>query len=269
MERTIKLATSKILAHIDQHATGWLTFNQPERHNALSLEMWQGMGDVFDAFEQDDDVRVIVMRGAGGKAFVSGADISEFDSKRSNAEQKASYGAIAGRATKALATCSKPVIALIEGFCIGGGLATALGADIRIATDSSTFGIPAGRLGLGYEYASVAKLSHVVGPANARHILLSAELFGANQALGYGLVHQVAAPSDIEQTVADYSKRIAANAPLTLKAVKASLAAFERGGKPEEIASAETLVADCFDSDDYKEGRRAFRDKRTPDFTGR
>ncbi len=269
MSRIIELATKRILAHIDNNATGWLTFNQPERHNALSLDMWQGMGDAFEAFERDESVRVIVMRGAGGKAFVSGADISEFDSKRSNAEQKASYGAIAGRATKALATCSKPVIALIEGYCIGGGLATALSADIRIATDTSTFGIPAGRLGLGYEYASVAKLSHVVGPANARHILLSAELFGAEVAQAYGLIHQVVAPGEIERIVVEYSKRVAANAPLTLKAVKASLAAFERGGRTDEVTAAEELVANCFDSDDYKEGRRAFRDKRTPDFTGR
>ncbi|MCR9277835.1 MAG: enoyl-CoA hydratase [Pseudomonadaceae bacterium] len=269
MSRTVELATNRILARIDDHATGWLTFNQPERHNALSLDMWQGMGDAFAAFEDDDDVRVIVMRGAGGKAFVSGADISEFDSKRSNAQQKQEYGAIAGRATKALATCSKPVIALIEGYCIGGGLATALGADIRIATNKSTFGIPAGRLGLGYEYASVAKLSHVVGPSNARHILLSAELFGAEQALDYGLIHQMVDHDNIDEIVTNYSRNVAANAPLTLRAVKASLAAFERGGRPDEIAAAEALVADCFDSEDYKEGRRAFRDKRTPDFTGR
>lgn len=268
MRQDIDLATNRILAHIDD-ATGWLTFNQPERHNALSLDMWQGMGDAFEAFENNDAVRVIVMRGAGGKAFVSGADISEFDSKRSNAKQKESYGAIAGRASKALITCSKPVIAMIEGYCIGGGLATALGADIRIATDNSTFGIPAGRLGLGYEYASVAKLCHVVGPANARHILLSAELFDSSRAKEYGLIHQNVAPAAIEEVVRSYCSRVAANAPLTLRAVKASLAAFERGGRSEEVAAAEALVADCFNSDDYKEGRRAFRDKRTPDFTGR
>ena len=270
MTQAITLDTDKIQAWIDPTArTGWLVFNQPEKRNALSLDMWQAMGDALYALIDSDDVRVIVLRGAGGKAFVSGADISEFDRVRANAEQKASYGEIAGRATKALQTCPKPVVAMIEGFCIGGGLATALGADVRIATSDSTFGIPAGRLGLGYEYASVAKLSHAVGPANARDMLLSARLFGADEALGLGLVHRVAEREEIEQTVTAFCERIAANAPLTLRAAKAAINAFERGGRADEVAAAEALVAACFDSDDYKEGRRAFADKRTPDFSGR
>lgn len=270
MTRPISLSTPKIEAWIDDtQRTGWLVFNQPDKRNALSLDMWQAMGDALEVLATDDAVRVIVLRGAGGKAFVSGADISEFDLVRANAEQKASYGEIAGRATKALQTCSKPVIAFIEGFCIGGGLATALGADVRIATTDATFGIPAGRLGLGYEYASVAKLASAVGAANARDILLSARLFGADEALTMGLIHLSVEREAIEATVASYAERVAANAPLTLKAAKAAVAAFERGGRREEIEAAERLVAECFDSDDYKEGRRAFADSRTPDFSGR
>ena len=148
-----------------------MTFNNPARHNALSLEMWQGIGDILEHYNENPDVRVVVMRGAGGKAFVSGADISEFDEKRANAEQRRSYGEIAGRATHWLAKVEKPLIGLIEGYCIGGGLATALAADIRFATPDSKFGIPAAKLGLGYEYDGLAKLARVVGPSRARDIM--------------------------------------------------------------------------------------------------
>ena len=148
---TLKLNTERMLADID-NGVGWMTFNNPARHNALSLEMWQGIGDILEHFDSNDDVRVVVMRGAGGKAFVSGADISEFDEKRANAEQKDAYGKIAGRATAWLNKLSKPLIGLIEGYCIGGGLATALSADVRFATPDSRFGIPAAKLGLGYEF---------------------------------------------------------------------------------------------------------------------
>ena len=168
MTKELALETRKIIGRIDDDGIGWLIFNQPERHNALALEMWQGIGDVLESYAEDPDVRGVVMRGAGGKAFVSGADISEFDSKRSSAAQKDEYAKIAGRANRWLARFEKPLIALIEGYCIGGGLATALSADIRIATPDSTFGIPAARLGLGYEYEGLAKLIRMVGPARKR-----------------------------------------------------------------------------------------------------
>ena len=202
MSRELVLNTRKIIGRIDDDGIGWLIFNQPERHNALSLEMWQGIGDVLEAYAKDPAVRVAIMRGAGGKAFVSGADISEFDSKRGTAAQKDEYGKVAGRANRWLAGFDKPLIALIEGFCIGGGLATALAADIRFATPDSRFGIPAARLGLGYEYPGLAKLARLVGPARARDIMFSARVMGADEAHGMGLINFIVARERIEGMVA-------------------------------------------------------------------
>ena len=185
---SLELSTQRMQAHIAD-GIGWMTFNNPARHNALSLEMWQGIGDILEHFAGNDEVRVIIMRGAGGKAFVSGADISEFDEKRANSEQRESYGQIAGRATHWLSKIEKPLIALIEGYCIGGGLATALSADIRFATPDSRFGIPAAKLGLGYEYEGLAKLARLVGPSNARDIMFSARFMPAIEAKEMGIVN--------------------------------------------------------------------------------
>lgn len=268
MTESLTLDTDKVLAHVDEHGIGWVVFNQPERHNALSLEMWQGLADILSAYAERDDVRITVMRGAGGKAFVSGADISEFDSQRANAAQKAEYGRVAGEANRWLARFEKPLIALIEGYCIGGGLATALAADIRFATPDSRFGIPAARLGLGYEYPGLAKLARVVGPSRARDILYSARFMEAAEAKEMGLVNFVVAREEIEQQVVDYCRRIAGNAPLTVRAAKAALDAWERGGRDDEVSRVESLVDACFDSEDYREGRRAFAEKRKPEFRG-
>ncbi len=264
----ITLGTERMQARIED-GIGWMIFNNPARHNALSLEMWQGMGDILERFAADDDVRVVVMRGAGGKAFVSGADISEFDEKRSNADQQATYGEIAGRASKRLNELEKPLIALIEGYCIGGGLATALAADVRMATPDSKFGIPAAKLGLGYEYGGLAKLARIVGPSSARDILFSARFLEADEALRLGLVNFVASRENIEEECLAYARRIAGNAPLTVRAAKAAMNAWERGGRSEDVAAVDALVKGCFDSEDYKEGRRAFGEKRTPLFEGR
>ncbi len=256
-----------MLARSDE-GIGWMIFNNPARHNALSLEMWQGIADTLSAFAQDDDVRVAIMRGAGGKAFVSGADISEFDGQRANAAQKAAYDQVAGRANHALANFPKPLVGLIEGYCIGGGLATALAADVRFATPDSKFGIPAARLGLGYAYDGLAKLARVAGPAQARDILLSARFLTANEAAATGLVNFIHERDRIEAEAIAYARKIAGNAPLSVKAAKAALDAWERGGRPDEVAAANALVDACFDSDDYKEGRRAFAEKRKPAFRG-
>jgi enoyl-CoA hydratase/carnithine racemase len=268
MSRELKLETSRIISRVDDNGIGWLIFNHPERHNALSLEMWQGVGDVLEAYAQDPTVRVAIMRGAGGKAFVSGADISEFDSKRASAKQKEAYGVVAGRANRWLAGFDKPLIAFIEGYCIGGGLATALSADIRFATPDSRFGIPAAKLGLGYEYPGLAKLARVVGPARARDIMFSARFMEAEEACAMGLINFVVSREEIAQEVARYCARVAQNAPLTVKAAKAAVNAWERGGRSDELKAVEQLVDNCFDSADYKEGRRAFREKRTPEFKG-
>ena len=264
----LTLATDKMRGAIED-GVGWMTFNNPARHNAMSLEMWQAIGDILERFEADDAVRLVAMQGAGGRAFVSGADISEFDSKRSNAEQKAEYGRISARGGRALAALSKPLIAKIEGYCIGGGLATALNADIRFATPDSTFGIPAARLGLGYDYEGLAKLSRVVGPSRARDILLSARFLNAEEALRIGLVNFIYERHEIHDEVVSYAQRVAANAPLTVRAAKAAVDAWERGGRQDDLDGVRQLVDACFDSEDYREGRRAFAEKRPPSFVGR
>ena len=265
----IDLVTDRILAKIDDHGVGRLVFNNPAKHNALSLDMWQGVADSLDAFRANDDVRVVVMSGAGGKSFVSGADISEFDAKRSNAEQRREYGRVSAKGAQALATFEKPLIAEITGYCIGGGLATALNADVRFATPDSTFGIPAAKLGLGYGYEGLAKLARTVGPARASDIMFSARFLDAEEALRIGLVNFVEPRESIAEAVTDYACRVAGNAPLTVRAAKAAVAAWEADARPEYLARVRELVDACFNSEDYREGRRAFAEKRKPMFRGR
>ncbi len=264
----IALKTEKILARVEGNV-GWLTFNNPERRNAVSLEMWQGLADATAAFEADPKVRVVVVHGAGGKSFAAGADISEFEKHRANAEQKDEYARIASGGQKGLVGLTKPLVAMVHGFCIGGGLAIALNADIRFATPGSQFGIPAAKLGLGYEYAGLATLARLVGPSTARDMLFSARFLGADEALRCGLVNFVVEEAQLEHEVRAYAARIAANAPLTVHAAKAAMQVFERYSQDPGAAAIETLVNRCFDSEDYREGRLAFTEKRPPRFTGR
>jgi enoyl-CoA hydratase len=267
--RGISLATSKIIAEVDG-GIGWLRINQPERRNAISLEMWRGLGDATAAFEADADVRVVVIHGVGGRSFAAGADISEFATQRANAEQKQRYGEISARGQNGLANLSKPLIAMIQGYCVGGGLAIALQADLRFAAEGSRFGIPAARLGLGYEYSGLAALARLVGPSAAKDILFSARQLDAGEAMRLGLINAVHPSEALESAVRDYAAGIAANAPLTVKACKAGLRQFERYSTNAE---AEAIVAEmvnrCFDSADYREGRTAFMEKRQPRFSGR
>ena len=264
----IQLKTDKLLASVD-HGIGWLTFNNPERRNAISLEMWQGLGDALETFQHDDAVRVVVLHGAGGKAFASGADISEFDQHRANAEQRKQYGEIAERGRVGLSQLDKPLIAMIQGYCIGGGLAVSLSADVRFASAGSTFGIPAAKLGLGYEYGGVAALARLVGPSNARDILFSARFMQADEALRMGLVNFVVEEASLEARVRSYAETLARNAPLTVRAAKAAVNAFERYSRTADATEVAALVDACFNSDDYAEGRRAFAEKRPPQFKGR
>jgi enoyl-CoA hydratase len=264
----LTLRTTKIIAEIQQ-GVGWLTFNQPERRNAISLEMWQGIGDALELMEADANLRVVIMKGAGGKAFASGADISEFDQQRANAAQRQQYAQISGRGSQWLARFSKPLIALIDGYCIGGGLAIALNADVRFATPGSRLGIPAARLGLGYEYSGLAALARLVGPSTARDMLFSARLLNADEAYKVGLLNFIATEDTIVDQVMAYAEQIAKNAPLTIKAAKAAVNAFEKYSQVDAAHAIAEMVDACFDSDDYKEGRRAFAEKRPPQFKGR
>jgi len=265
--RTIPLATPKILAEV-QDAVGWLTINQPERRNAVSLEMWQGLADAAAAFDADDAVRVVVIQGAGGQAFASGADISEFEQQRADAVNAERYALVSSAARKGLTGLAKPLLALIQGYCMGGGLAIALCADLRFAASDARLGIPAARLGIGYDYPGVAALARLVGPACASDILFSARQLDAAEALRIGLVNFVVDAATLQAQVIDYARRIAGNAPLTVRAAKAAVRVFERHSDNPGAAEVQALVERCFESQDYAEGRRAFRDKRAPQFRG-
>lgn len=264
----MKLDTDKMIAEKDG-AIGWITFNNPERRNAMSLEMWTALDRILDAYETDPAIRVIVMKGAGDKAFVSGADISQFAEKRANAEAADEYAKVSGSARERLARLEKPLIAMIRGFCLGGGLAIAMTADIRIASADSQFGIPAARLGIAYASESVNRLVGLVGPAAALDILFSARRLPADEALRIGLINRVVPVEELESAVREYATTLGGNAPLSIKASKATVRELMKPASERNEAMLKRMVQECFDSADYTEGRTAFMEKRKPAFAGR
>ncbi len=261
----MQLNTDKILAEI-RDGIGWLTFNQPEKRNAMSLEMWQGTADALDAFSADPECRVIVMTGAGERAFVSGADISQFEKSRSNAEQAEEYARISNGARERLQNIDKPLIAKIRGFCIGGGLAVAMAADMRISDTGAEFGIPAARMGLIYPFDAIRTLVALVGPGNAKRILYSGERMPAAEALSIGLIEQVVEPDALDDTVRDLALLLADNAPLSIKGSKTII--NQLMANEVDTDAIKRMSLDIMDSADYAEGRRAFMEKRRPKFTG-
>lgn len=264
----LKLDTDKMIAEVED-GIGWVVFNNPERRNAVSVEMQQALPVIFEAFQKDDAVRVVVMRGAGEKAFVSGADISQFEERRSSPEAVAEYERMGERSTQKMLALDKPLIAMIRGFCMGGGMLTAMRADIRIASEDSQFGIPAAKLGLGYGYSRIRPLVDLVGPANANEILFSGRRFSAEEALRMGLINRVVPVAELESAVRELAKTIGENAPLTVKATKAIIREAVKDREDRDMALCDRLVERCFASEDYAEGRRAFMEKRKPAFRGR
>ena len=264
---TIELETEKMLAW-SEDGIGWMVFNNPERLNAMGVEMNAAIPTILHTFRDDPDVRVVVMKGAGERAFVSGADISEFESRRSDPETIKQYDEIGAAAGRAYGELDKPLIAMIRGYCMGGGLLTALRADLRIASDNSQFGVPAARLGLGYGYGGVKTLTDLVGRAAAQEILITGKRFPAADAMRWGLVNRVTTVENLEAAVLELAATIAANAPLTIRAIRYAIDQLAKDPNSRNLPHLETLVNACFNSQDYKEGRTAFMQKRPPNFTG-
>lgn len=260
--------TDKMLMRKDG-AVGWMIFNNPERRNAVSASMWEAIPGILDALEADDEIRVIVLAGTGDKAFVAGADISEFDKNRNSADAAREYGIAADAAQMRMYHCTKPTIAMIRGYCIGGGVGVALNCDMRVAARSAKFGVPAARLGLGYAAKHIKKLIDVVGTAQAKEIFYTARHYSGEEAHRIGLVNHLFEDAELEAKVGDICANIAQNAPLTIRSVKEIIAELNRVDALPDLDRCEKLDKDCFDSEDYAEGRRAFMEKRKPVFRGR
>jgi enoyl-CoA hydratase len=259
--------TDKMLSRKDGRV-GYVTFNNPERHNAMSLEMWETTVRFLEDFAKDPEVRVLVLTGAGGKAFVSGADISKFENERAGQEAVARYNAAVERGYSGVYTFPKPTIAMIRGYCIGGGMGLASCCDLRICAPNARFAVPAAKLGLGYDFPGLKRLIDVVGPAFTKEIFFTARQFDATEAREMGFVNRVVPDEELDAYVKNYADTIAANAPLTVNAVKYIVGEVMKDESKRNMQKCSELVAQCFASNDYAEGRKAFMEKRKPVFTG-
>jgi enoyl-CoA hydratase len=262
------MTTDQIITARDG-AVGYITFNNPDRHNAMSLDMWRDGEAAIREFVEAGDVRVIVLTGAGEKAFVAGADISKFGKERDSKAAVDEYNVAVKTFQDTLTLVPIPTIAKIGGYAIGGGLAIALCCDIRIASDDSRFAVPAAKLGLGYAAAGIERLMQIVGPSFAMEIFYTARQFDASEALTMGLINRVVPRAELQTICDDYTRRISGNAPLTIRAVKTAVTENLKAPADRNLALCAEQVAACFASEDYKEGRIAFMEKRPPQFTGK
>ena len=246
-----------------------IRFNNPARHNALSVDMWEAVPALLEQAARDDAIRLVVFSGAGDKAFVSGADISQFEDMRAAREAVARYEEMAERALCSIADFAKPTLACIRGYCIGGGINVAIACDMRIASTDSVFSVPAARLGLGYRYSAMKNLVDLIGPGAAKDLFFTARRIDAAEAKSLGLVTRISAPEQLPALLAEYTTALADNAPITIRTAKAITAQILRASPDIDLERCQQMIRDCFGSEDYAEGRRAFMEKRKPVFKGR
>jgi enoyl-CoA hydratase/carnithine racemase len=247
----------------------WMVFSNLERHNAVTYEMWCEVPERIREFDADPSVRVIALTGDGEKAFVSGADISEFEKKRGSADAAAVYNVAVDAAYAAVQAAQKPTLARVKGICMGGGLWLALSCDLRICNDTARFAMPAAKLGLGIRYESVRRMMCVAPPLHVADVLFTGRQFDGREALRLGLVNRSAPDEELDAVCGDYLSKLGVTAPLAVRAMKESMRAFQSGERPADIEGVRKLVEACYASEDYKEGRKAFAEKRTPVFNGR
>ena len=260
--------TPQVVAEV-KDGIGWLIFANPRRRNAVTYAMWCQIPAAFADFEADPAVKVIALRGEGEASFISGADISEFGTRRSTPEQVEEYDRVGTAANAAIVNSAKPTVAVARTWCVGGGMGTALSCDLRIAAANTRFAVPAARLGLGYRFSGIKALVDVVGPANAREIFFTARKYSAEEALAMGLINRILPDEDFDEAATAYLAEIAGNAPLTIKAARMAIRAVTQDPATRDLDAVDAAIQACFDSEDYKEGRAAFAEKRAPVFKGK
>jgi enoyl-CoA hydratase/carnithine racemase len=248
---------------------GRLILNNPEKRNAIGFEMWRDLPEALGQLENDSSVRVVVVTGAGDKAFSAGADISEFAERRSTPENRELYTHLEHEAFEALRGITKLTVARVDGVCVGGGAEVAMDCDLQIASDRSRFAVTPARIGLGYGVADVTRLVRQVGPKHAKEILTTGRFYDAEEAHRIGWINHVVPAAELDEFVEGYALGVAANAPLSVKAAKLMVNELVKDPADRDIALCERLVEDCYTSADYVEGQRAFGEKRPPEFEGR